>query len=61
MAEILLKVQEAHIHYGGVEALNGTSVSLGEGEIAALMGSERRTAVAEFAIMCRYSNGFFSG
>lgn len=38
MTETLLKVQDAHVHYGGVKALNGASVSLDEGEIVALMG-----------------------
>lgn len=38
MTEILLKVQDAQVHYGGVKALNGASVSLDEGEIVALMG-----------------------
>lgn len=38
MKETLLKVEDAHMHYGGVKALNGASVSLDEGEIVALMG-----------------------
>ena len=38
MKETLLKVQDAHVHYGGVKALAGASVSLDEGEIVALMG-----------------------
>lgn len=38
MSEILLQLQGAHVHYGGVKALNGASVALDEGEIAALMG-----------------------
>ncbi|MEK7087728.1 MAG: ABC transporter ATP-binding protein [Patescibacteria group bacterium] len=38
MKEVLLKVQNAEVHYGGVKALNGASVSLDEGEIVALMG-----------------------
>ncbi len=38
MNEILLKVQDAQVHYGGVKALQGVSVSLDEGEIVALMG-----------------------
>ena len=38
MNETLLKVENAHVHYGGVKALNGASVSLDEGEIVALMG-----------------------
>ena len=36
--ETLLKVENAHVHYGGVKALNGASVALDEGEIVALMG-----------------------
>lgn len=38
MPEILLKIENAHVHYGGVKALQGASVSLDEGEIVALMG-----------------------
>ncbi|TSC57063.1 MAG: branched-chain amino acid transport system ATP-binding protein [Parcubacteria group bacterium Greene0416_79] len=38
MKETLLKVENAHVHYGGVNALEGASVSLDEGEIVALMG-----------------------
>lgn len=38
MTETLLKVQDAHVHYGGVKALDGASVALDEGEIVALMG-----------------------
>lgn len=38
MAEVLLKVEDARVHYGGVKALDGASVSLDEGEIVALMG-----------------------
>ena len=36
--ETLLKVENAGVHYGGVKALNGASVSLDESEIVALMG-----------------------
>lgn len=38
MTETLLKVENAEVHYGGVKALQGVSVSLDEGEIVALMG-----------------------
>ncbi len=38
MKETLLKVQDVHVHYGGVKALHGASVSVDEGEIVALMG-----------------------
>lgn len=38
MGETLLKVENAEVHYGGVKALQGVSVSLDEGEIVALMG-----------------------
>ncbi len=38
MKEILLTIEHAHVHYGGVKALDGASVSLDEGEIVALMG-----------------------
>ncbi len=36
--ETLLKLDDVHVHYGGVKALNGASVSIDEGEIVALMG-----------------------
>ncbi len=36
--EILLKVQDIHVHYGGVKALDGASVQVDEAEIVALMG-----------------------
>lgn len=34
----LLKLNDIHVHYGGVKALRGASVSLSAGEIVALMG-----------------------
>lgn len=34
----LLNLNNIHIHYGGVKALDGASVSITEGEIIALMG-----------------------
>ena len=36
--EILLKLQNVSVHYGGVRALDGVSIALDEGEIVALMG-----------------------
>ncbi len=36
--ETLLKLNDIHVHYGGVKALNGASVSVDEGEIVVLMG-----------------------
>lgn len=36
--EVLLKVEGAHVHYGGVRALNGAYMAVDEGEIVALMG-----------------------
>ena len=36
--EILLKVEDIHVHYGGVKALDGASIFIDEGEIVALMG-----------------------
>lgn len=36
--ETLLKLSNVHVHYGGVRALDGASVSVDEGEIVALMG-----------------------
>ncbi|MEK7575407.1 MAG: ABC transporter ATP-binding protein [Patescibacteria group bacterium] len=36
--ENLLQLKDIHVHYGGVKALDGASVSLDEGEVVALMG-----------------------
>ena len=36
--EVLLKVDDVHVHYGGVKALDGASIAIDEGEIVALMG-----------------------
>ena len=36
--DILLKLENIHVHYGGVKALDGASVQIDEGEIVALMG-----------------------
>lgn len=36
--ETLLKLNNIHVHYGGVKALDGASVSIDEGEVVALMG-----------------------
>ena len=36
--EVLLKVEDVHVHYEGVKALDGASVQVDEGEIVALMG-----------------------
>ena len=36
--ETLLQLDNIHVHYGGVKALDGVDISLDEGEIAALMG-----------------------
>lgn len=36
--EILLSVNDIHVHYGGVKALDGATVAVDEGEIVALMG-----------------------
>jgi branched-chain amino acid transport system ATP-binding protein len=36
--ETLLELKNIHVHYGGVKALDGASVSIDEGEIVALMG-----------------------
>ncbi|MBT4732565.1 ATP-binding cassette domain-containing protein, partial [Candidatus Woesearchaeota archaeon] len=36
--ETLLQLKDIAVHYGGVKALEGVSVSLDEGEIVALMG-----------------------
>ena len=38
MKETLLKVENIHVHYGGVKALDGVSLEIDEGEIVALMG-----------------------
>lgn len=36
--ELLLSLFNLHVHYGGVKALDGASVSIDEGEVVALMG-----------------------
>jgi len=38
MNETLFKLEDAHVEYGGVKALDGVSVAIDEGEIVALMG-----------------------
>lgn len=38
MKEVLLKLDDIKVHYGGVHALDGVSVEIDEGEIVALMG-----------------------
>ena len=35
----LLEVNDIHAHYGGIEALKGVSLSVGEGEVVTLIGS----------------------
>ncbi len=37
-SETLLELRDVHVHYGGVKALAGASVSIDEGEVVALMG-----------------------
>lgn len=37
--EILLRLENIHVHYGGVKALDGASIFVDEGEIVALMGT----------------------
>ncbi|HEX7724618.1 MAG TPA: ABC transporter ATP-binding protein [Candidatus Paceibacterota bacterium] len=37
-SEKLLSLTDVSVHYGGVKALNGASVSIDEGEVVALMG-----------------------
>lgn len=36
--ETLLKLDDIHVHYGGVRALDGASLAIDEGEVVALMG-----------------------
>ncbi len=36
--EKLLKLEDLHVHYGGVKALDGVSLAIDEGEVVALMG-----------------------
>jgi len=38
MKEILLKIKDFHVHYGGIRALDGISIEVDEGEIVALLG-----------------------
>ena len=35
----LLEVNEVHVHYGGIEALKGVSLSVDQGEVVTLIGS----------------------
>lgn len=35
----LLEVKDIHVHYGGIEALKGVSLSVDEGEVVTLIGS----------------------
>jgi len=37
-SETLLQLKDINVHYGGVKALDGASVSIDEGEVVALMG-----------------------
>jgi branched-chain amino acid transport system ATP-binding protein len=39
MSAVLLELEEVRVHYGQVEALKGVSLSVGEGEIVALIGA----------------------
>jgi branched-chain amino acid transport system ATP-binding protein len=38
MREILLKLDDIHVQYGGLKALNGASVAIDEGEVVTLLG-----------------------
>src|SRR6202161_487940 len=38
-AMALLEVSDVHAHYGGIEALKGVSLSVDEGEVVTLIGS----------------------
>lgn len=38
MSENLLELKDVSVHYGGIHALSGASVSIDEGEVVALMG-----------------------
>lgn len=38
MKDVLLQLKDVHVHYGGVHALDGASVTIDEGEVVALMG-----------------------
>ena len=38
MKDVLLQLKDVHVHYGGVHALDGATVSVDEGEVVALMG-----------------------
>ena len=37
----LLEVSDIHTHYGAIEALKGVSLTVGEGEVVTLIGSNR--------------------
>ncbi len=38
MTEQILELKDAHVHYGGVKALDGAEIAVREGEMIALMG-----------------------
>jgi branched-chain amino acid transport system ATP-binding protein len=39
MTDVLLEVEEIHTHYGAIEALKGVSLTVNEGEVVTLIGS----------------------
>ena len=39
MSNPILRVQDLHVHYGGIAAVKGISFEVGEGELVALIGS----------------------
>ncbi|MFN3661089.1 MAG: ABC transporter ATP-binding protein [Brevinematales bacterium] len=39
MKEIILRVENVHVHYGGIQALKGVTLVVGRGEIVTLVGA----------------------
>ena len=35
----MLEVENLHVHYGGIHALRGVSISVGQGEIVTIIGA----------------------
>ena len=50
--EILLKLEDIKVHYGGVHALDGVTVEIDEGEIVALMGPNGAGKSTTFKMLC---------
>jgi branched-chain amino acid transport system ATP-binding protein len=64
--EILLRVEDIHIYYGNIHALKGVSLSVGQGEVVTLIGSNgagKSTMLNTISgiLKCREGRIFFKG